>query len=64
MASIYAGALVTIASSGATDSSKGFLHDYFPTKYGSFELPYKNKDEHSVISITIEYSSCGRQNIA
>jgi hypothetical protein len=56
MASICTGALVTIAASGAIDSSKGFLHDYFPTKYGSFKLPNNNKDEHSVIPPTIEYS--------
>jgi hypothetical protein len=62
-ASIYAIALVIIAASGATDSSKGFLHDYFPTKYDSFKLPYNNKDEHSVIPTTIEYSSWRRQNI-
>jgi hypothetical protein len=63
MASIYAGALVTIAAPGATDSSKSFLHDYFPTKYSSFELPYNNIDEHSIIPTTMEYSSWRRQNI-
>ncbi|KAH8791421.1 hypothetical protein BGZ57DRAFT_752108, partial [Hyaloscypha finlandica] len=49
MASICTSALVTIAASGAIDSSKGFLHDYFPTKFGSFKLSCNNKDEHSVI---------------
>ena len=63
MASICTSALVTIAASGAIDSSKGFLHDYFPTKFGSFKLSYNNKDEHSVIPPTIEYSSWRRRNI-
>jgi hypothetical protein len=63
MASICTGALVTIAASSAIGSSKGFLRDYFPTKFGSFKLPNNNKDEHSVVPPTIEYSSWRRQNI-
>jgi hypothetical protein len=64
MASIYSGALVTIAASDAADSSKGFFHDYNSARFDSCELPYWNDTEDAMVRVSVTYQPPNMQCMA
>ena len=54
MASVYGGAVVTIAASDAADSSRGFLHDY-KFKFEPCELLYSGDTEDATLEVFVIY---------
>jgi hypothetical protein len=63
MASVYRGALITIAASDAADSSKGFFHDYNRAKFDPCELPYWNDTEDEMLIVSVTYKPSNTANL-